>query len=238
MVHIGDKYNLLTVIGESPKRGNNGLKFWICQCECGNKKEVRGDKLQSGHTKSCGCLNTIKRIKDITGNKYNFLTVIAPTDLRASSGDMLWKCKCQCGNYTYARKFDLEHEYKISCGCIHSKGELYISTLLTANNIPYKKEYTFKDLKDARMLRFDFAVFNDNNQLSYLIEFDGEVHYDKDNTWNGHSDVEITQKHDKMKNEYCIKNNIPLIRIPYTMRNNIQLEDIMLNTTKYLIDNN
>jgi len=41
-----------------------------------------------------------------------------------------------------------------------------------------------------------------------------------------------------MKNEYCIKNNIPLIRIPYTMRNNIQLEDIMLNTTKYLIDNN
>ena len=30
--------------------------FWLCKCECGRFKVVSGDKLRSGNTKSCGCL--------------------------------------------------------------------------------------------------------------------------------------------------------------------------------------
>jgi len=36
-----------------------------------------------------------------------------------------------------------------SCGCLgNSVGEAIIEDILKKNNIPYKKEYKFKDLKD------------------------------------------------------------------------------------------
>jgi hypothetical protein len=31
---------------------------WLCQCDCGNTKTIRGYQLSSGKTKSCGCLST------------------------------------------------------------------------------------------------------------------------------------------------------------------------------------
>ena len=36
----------------------NGYRsaIWLCRCECGNSAEVDGNKLRSGHTQSCGCL--------------------------------------------------------------------------------------------------------------------------------------------------------------------------------------
>lgn len=44
-----------------------------------------------------------------------------------------------------------------------------------------------------------------------------------------------TQSHDLIKNKWCKENNIPLIRIPY-YHNNIVLEDLLLNTSNYLIE--
>lgn len=32
-----------------------GKRKWLCQCDCGTKKEVYGNNLLSGKTKSCGC---------------------------------------------------------------------------------------------------------------------------------------------------------------------------------------
>lgn len=33
-----------------------GRTYWICICECGNKKSIRGDHLKTGKISSCGCL--------------------------------------------------------------------------------------------------------------------------------------------------------------------------------------
>jgi hypothetical protein len=30
--------------------------YWVCQCDCGSLITVRGVRLTSGETKSCGCL--------------------------------------------------------------------------------------------------------------------------------------------------------------------------------------
>lgn len=52
----GQVFGRLTVesyIGR--KRGNT---IWKCKCSCGNYCEVSASALQSGATKSCGCLNT------------------------------------------------------------------------------------------------------------------------------------------------------------------------------------
>ena len=48
------KFGRLTVIKCDGKR-NNSI-YWICRCECGKFKSIRGANLKNGHTKSCGCL--------------------------------------------------------------------------------------------------------------------------------------------------------------------------------------
>ena len=72
----------------------------------------------------------------------------------------------------------LQTGWKQSCGCLSSKGKLKIEKILKENNINYSKEYKFKDLKgiNGGQLRFDFAIFNEDNQIDFLIEFDGRQH--------------------------------------------------------------
>lgn len=52
----GQVFNKLTVIGL--KNFKNGRANFLCRCECGNTTVVTSARLQSGHTKSCGCLLT------------------------------------------------------------------------------------------------------------------------------------------------------------------------------------
>lgn len=48
---------------EISKRADNKRSYWICQCECGNSKEVMLSHLRSGATQSCGCLQKEKASK-------------------------------------------------------------------------------------------------------------------------------------------------------------------------------
>ena len=48
-----------------------------------------------------------------------------------------------------------------------------------------------------------------------LIEFDGEQHYKEKETWGGKEALEEVKENDRIKDEYCKNNNIPLVRIPY-----------------------
>lgn len=52
----GRPFGLLTALR---RVGNDkqGHVIWLCRCVEGNEVEVRGDSLESGHIKSCGCLN-------------------------------------------------------------------------------------------------------------------------------------------------------------------------------------
>lgn len=60
----GKKFGKLTVIKISSNREKNGSLRWICKCECGNVKEIRGSHLKSGLTTSCGCKTKIFRDKN------------------------------------------------------------------------------------------------------------------------------------------------------------------------------
>jgi hypothetical protein len=67
---MGSRFGRLTVIKRIPNRkrhhkdgtwgrGNEkwGPTIWLCKCDCGEEKIIRGDSLRDGNTKSCGCLN-------------------------------------------------------------------------------------------------------------------------------------------------------------------------------------
>jgi hypothetical protein len=60
----GEKFNRLTVLFFIGSEHRN--RKYHCICECGNKLDVLGCHLKSGHTKSCGCLNKEKNKKMLT----------------------------------------------------------------------------------------------------------------------------------------------------------------------------
>lgn len=237
---IGQKFGRLTVIEQAPNRGKRTQ--WKCKCDCGEECIKLTESLRSGTTQSCGCLkretlikNNKNRIISLEGQRFGMLTVIKQAEsYREHSA---WVCQCECGNIVTVNSTELKRNDTLSCGCLRSSfGEKSIEKLLRENNINYKKEYAFQDLVSINnvLLRFDFAIFDENNEIERLIEYDGEQHYlDKTNKFWKRDSLEERQKRDKIKNQYCQTNHIKLIRIPYWEKNNITIE--MLFSDQYLI---
>jgi hypothetical protein len=51
----GRSFGRLTVLSENG-RSTHGAILWACRCACGGFCVVVGDRLRTGHTRSCGCL--------------------------------------------------------------------------------------------------------------------------------------------------------------------------------------
>lgn len=100
---------------------------------------------------------------------------------------------------------------------LSSRGEIKIHNILSDNDIPFKEEYEFDDLisSSGRHLKFDFAIFDDDNDLQCLIEFQGRQHYQPIKKFGGKRGLRQQQYNDNLKRQYCLKNNIKLISIPY-----------------------
>lgn len=110
-----------------------------------------------------------------------------------------------------------------------SRGEIKIEEILRFAGIPFQQEYTFPDLlsNGGRPLRFDFAVFNDNQELEFLIEFQGIQHYEPKSKFGGISGLRKQQYNDMRKREYCKKHNIKLVIIPYWDEGRMDYDYIM-----------
>lgn len=54
---IGKRFGKLVVLSYAGDEyiGKDNNSRWVCLCDCGNTSIVGGNKLKSGHTKSCGC---------------------------------------------------------------------------------------------------------------------------------------------------------------------------------------
>lgn len=117
-----------------------------------------------------------------------------------------------------------------------SIGEHNIEKVLKQNHIRYKKEYTFKDLVSSKgnPLRYDFAILNCFSEVTRLIEFDGTQHNKPTDYFGGEKAFYKLREHDWLKNRYAKGHHIPLVRIPYSERDNITI-DILLGD-KYLIN--
>jgi len=237
---VGQKFNHWLVLEKDIKKSYKN-SYYICQCDCEQKtiKSVRADSLKNNQSTSCGCfmrknnqqLNTL----DLTNQKFEDLIVLYKTD-KHFRNQWIWHCKCSCGNEIDIPSNYLTGHYKTHCGCKTkiSLGEEKIKKILEDNNISFEQEKTFQDcyFQDTHYpARFDFYVNN-----NYLIEYDGIQHYKYNETgWDNKEKFLKTQEHDKYKNNWCIKNNIPLIRIPYTQYNYLCLEDLLVETSQFLL---
>lgn len=249
----GKRYGRLTVLyrDTNPEHSKDGRAMWVCQCDCGNQVTVMGKLLRNGNTQSCGCLMLERASKlgkitgpinggqlfiDLTGQHFGKLTVLERGP-NLESGLATWKCKCECGSIITVRGSSLRNGTTTSCGCIKSIGEETIAKILTNHQIIYFKEYTIPSIKENHNYRFDFAILDDNNIIKYFIEYDGSQHFQSSNSgWNNEYNLIQTQERDAIKNQWCKDNNIPLIRIPYWHLKDLKLEDLLLETSEYIVN--
>ncbi len=239
------KFGRLTVIERDTETTKKGV-YWKCKCDCGNITSVRSNCLTSGDTKSCGCY--YRETRQATGKKggangYNDLTnqqfgelialSIVP-EKRGSNNCLIWRCKCSCGREVEIPSVNLIRGRTTHCGCktIISKGEQKINQILSNNGIHFVTQKTFKTCQypTKTLARFDFYV---NDQ--YLIEFDGEQHFHPKGERFPLEVYEKIHEYDLIKNQWCKNNNIPLIRIPYTLYDTLSIKDLLLESSNYII---
>ena len=109
----GQTFGKLTVVSFAG-RSNSRSAMWLCKCDCGTEKAVRGNSLTSGNTKSCGCIT--KPIKDLSGKVFGKLTVVNFAG-RDKYGNRTWLCKCDCGTEKTVEGSKLTSGNTKSCGC-------------------------------------------------------------------------------------------------------------------------
>ena len=127
--------------------------------------------------------------------------------------------KCECGKvYRSCIDYIKNGNYRCpSCSNASSKGELEIKKILEEMDVNFIPQYKFSDCKYKRCLPFDFYL----PDYRICIEYDGEQHFEICFS-QSQEEFDTSIKRDKIKDDYCVKNNIKLIRIPYFEFKNIK----------------
>lgn len=116
-------------------------------------------------------------------------------------------------NFKGKGKYELK-EFKLALNELsrkESKGEKLVKHILTELGIKFETEKIFLECKYKRFLRFDF--YFEKSGRGYVIEFDGVQHRKSIDFFGGEKAFEQTQIRDRIKNEFCRKQNIKLLRI-------------------------
>lgn len=250
----GKVFGNLTVIECAGKPQGKKTFHWKCKCSCGKEVIVDGAALRSGNTKSCGCLRSFglkkynaeqsEKSKIPIGTRFGKLVVIEDLGfIPHVEGHKRrgYLCQCDCGNLKQANSNQLKTGNLLSCGrCeLKSKGEMFIQKILDKGNYFYNYDCIYEELlqESGRRLRFDFIIYEDKEKKipKLFLEYDGRQHFDGPDTdyWGRSTDtLESIKEKDKIKNDFCLSHNFPLVRIPY-WKEKITEEDIF--GEKYLI---
>ncbi len=110
--------------------------------------------------------------------------------------------------------------YNVSSGnvwcpvCCESRGERAVRLFLESNRLLFEPQKTFKDCFHINRLRFDFYVISPIK--NFVIEYDGPQHFMPISHYGGKDTYLKTVKRDIIKNSYCRRTKIPILRIQYT----------------------
>ena len=197
---------------------------WMCECQnCGTIKSVLASSLKSGKTKNCGCK---RHNPSLEGKKIGHWVVIKKSKRKRPNGHYCttYFCRCECGTERYVDESRLLNGKSLSCGCYSSKANEYISSALKENSINFEAEYSYEDLKGPKggLLRFDFAIKDNDGNVLCLIEYQGKQHYLEKQF--GKEQREIT---DPLKKDYCKNKNILLFEIKYSDNIDKELDKIL-----------
>lgn len=210
--------------------------------------DILGKLLFLNRSKGTGCPSCNGRI---TSDK-NRLSILFPKifmelnkeknknfnlyDLSYSSKKRVWwtcnKCK-----FEWETRVDIRTIRNKGCpSCNNSSGEKKILEFVEKINfIKYKPQFSFSDCKNINPLLFDFCIFDYKNEIKLMIEYNGEQHYKPIDFFGGIETFRKQVINDKIKIEYCKKNNIPLLIISYKEFN--MIEEILKRKFNKIFEN-
>lgn len=168
-------------------------------------------EIKTAQSKTLTFEEQVIRCNKVHNNKYIYY--------KESYIDNSTKMSIGCPTHGIFEQTPNNHKNGNGCPiCNSSKGELEINKFLTSRH-NFKTQHKIEGCKHKGQLIFDFYI----SELNTCIEFDGEQHFRfveyYHRTIEGFKEQQLK---DKIKNEYCLNNNIRLIRIPYTEFYNIE----------------
>lgn len=189
------------------------------QCGCGNLYTTTVNEFLYGNKQCCNCCSNKERWSIDSINKHLIKNGI---ELKLLSKEyenidtiLEWECKCE--NIFYRSWHHVKEGFTKCQHCTSKEGSSYekmVELYLTDNGLNYRKQYKFPNCKNIFPLPFDFAIFS-NGKIQLLIECDGIQHFESVDIFGGKEKFEQRKKNDNIKNTYCEKHNIKLVRIPY-----------------------
>lgn len=218
-------------------------KRWrYCGDDCGRKQQHEAKRIASyprveSSDYNIKFVNNIHESLDIVACIDDHVEREIYTDTRRKTvGTVYLHKKFHCKCYLCGKEYDfLSNQFAIRndsygprakwgyyceafCDC-HPISSFQWRTIdiLHENKIPYKVEVSFPDLLSEKgfPLRFDFAIYNSDGSIKYLIECQGRQHYEIGNGFGGHGSLKKRQEKDAQKREFAKKKGIQLIEIPY-----------------------
>lgn len=208
------------LLADNYKNGKQKLKY---RCSCGNISYICFDAFKKGsRCNECGKERTAEKLR----HSYEYVKkYFKDYDCKLISKEyknnrQKLKFRCQCGNIAIKIFSDFKR-VPMCQKCCSSKGEIKIRKYLKNKKIKFKREFRFDNCRNKQPLPFDFAIFY-NNELHYLIEYDGVFHYEIVEGMTTKEDLKAQQKRDEIKTHFCKENDIKLIRIPYWEFENIE----------------
>jgi very-short-patch-repair endonuclease/predicted transcriptional regulator len=204
LVH-GDKYDysLVNII-------NSIIKIKIICPEHGIWKQKPNGHLSGKGCRTCSGykkLTTedfVKKSNDIHECKYDYSLV----DYKNHYG----KVSIICPEHGIYNQGSGSHLAGVGCpNCNESKGEKKINSWLLDREIVFKRQKAFKNCKYKRQMYFDFYL----PEYNLCIEFDGKQHFEAIEFFGGETGLIENKKRDNIKNKFCNKHNINILRISY-----------------------
>jgi len=188
------------IFEQTPHKHLKGQGCPICNIEnLANNKRLSIDKL-------------IKISSFVHNNKYDYSLVNYKNNKT--------KIKIICPVHGEFKQNPSIHMAGSGCPkCKQSNGEKVIINYLNENKIKYFYQKTFEECKYKNKLKFDFYL----PELNTIIEFDGQQHFKPNNFFGGIDEFKKLNIKDSIKNNFCIKNGIYLLRIPYYNIDSIEL---------------
>lgn len=118
--------------------------------------------------------------------------------------------------------------------CRRSHGERDVLDILEMVGAVYTEQLWTSDClaPSGRHLRFDFAIYRPAGTayvLAAVIEYNGYQHYHEVELFGGKAGLKRRQENDQIKSEWCAKKGIPMLSIPYWVRDRGDMEQAILD---------
>lgn len=181
---------------------NNRTKFNSWCPFCAGKKAC---------TENCLALH----FPDVASEWYQELNAnITPHDVTSKSDKKVY-FRCPKNHVYQARIADRTYKNSGCPICSISHGEKLIKNILINLNLEFQQQVKFENCKHKTFLPFDFKIITEKE--FFLIEFNGEQHYQQVSFFHkGNRTLQLQQKRDAIKIQFCKDNNIPLLVIHHS----------------------